>query len=130
LSFHRRYPAAKCASLGDIKLKKGGKDAETLLQRSIELRSDIRIAHFDLGISESDRKNYDAAVRQFERAIALDPDQADAHYRLARLYIAMGRKTEGEAQLKVIKELHADRNRDLIVKITGPDRKPKVTSRQ
>ena len=117
------------AYLGDIRLKQSRPDAESLLRRSIQLRNDIRVAHFDLGVIESKRKNYAKAVQEFEKAVALDPDQADAHYRLARVYLATGRKAEGEAQLQLVKQLHEDRNKDLILKITGPQGKPRQANR-
>jgi tetratricopeptide (TPR) repeat protein len=91
--------------------------------QAIAHQKDIRIAHLDLGVIYSDQKRYQEAVSQLKQAIALDPERADAHYRLARVYRESGDPTQAAAQLEIVKQLHEKTNEDLIVKISGPRNK-------
>jgi len=112
--------AQAMAYLGDVVLKQGdAKTAEEILRQSVAHQMDIRIAHLDLGVIYSDQKRYQAATAQLKQAIALDPERADAHYRLARVYRETGDMKLAEAQLALVKKLHEKTNEDLIVKISG-----------
>lgn len=42
--------------------------------------------HFDLGISFFKANNFNSAIAQFQEAIKLEPDWAEAHYNLAFCY--------------------------------------------
>ncbi len=112
--------AQSLAYLGDIFLKDRDPRARAVLEQATALDDAIRIAHLDLGILDSDAKRYESAVKQFERAIALGPKDADAHYRLARLYQAQGRTDEAKMQLAIVTKLHEARHEGLIEKISGP----------
>ena len=66
----------------------------------------VRIAALDLGTVRMQQKQYPAAVKEFQHAIRLDPNQTDAHYRLGRVYQAMGDKTAAEKEFAKTRELH------------------------
>ena len=107
--------------LGEIALKQGdAAKANTLLCRAIALKSDIRLAHFDLGVIEADAKHNQEAEKEFKTAIRLAPEEADAHYRLARLYESMGRSADAQRELAVVKQLHQRTREDLLLKVSGP----------
>jgi tetratricopeptide (TPR) repeat protein len=48
-------------------------------------------AHYNLGLIHQQRKEYDQAIKRFERAIEIDADERDAHYQLGRIARAEGR---------------------------------------
>jgi cytochrome c-type biogenesis protein CcmH/NrfG len=53
------------------------------------------------------------------QAEALDPEEPDAHYRLARSYIASGQKDRAKQEFAVVKSLHAKKDETLIQQIPG-----------
>ena len=109
------------AYLGDIALKQGDPaKAEPLLRRAIALKIDLRVAHFDLGVIAFDAKRYEQAEKEFAVAVRLAPKDADAHYRLARLYQATGRPADAQRELAIVKELHQRTREELLFKVSGP----------
>lgn len=66
--------------------------------RAVELDADSAEAHASRGISHSINKRYDAAEREFETAIMLNPALFEAHYFYARDCFAQG-KFEKAARL-------------------------------
>ena len=109
------------AYLGDMLMKTGWKDeAMELLKNSIQLRSDLHVAHVDLGILEAEGKRYEAAIAEFRQAIKIDPTGFDAHYRLARLYRQLGRTADAEAEFAIVQKLHEKKTEEPLMKISGP----------
>jgi len=73
----------------DRALTTDANDAVALYQRS---RAQVYLADDDVSLSDEEREAlYDAAVADAERAVALAPDSADAHFELAR---ALGRTAQ------------------------------------
>lgn len=86
---------------------------ESLLKKSIELDAKFPEAHLQLGNLYSDQRKYDVAIPEYERAIALNVDLADAHYRLGQAYVHLGRKDEAQQQLTIYQKLRAEHVADL-----------------
>lgn len=108
------------AYLADVELKKGNRaEAEELLRRSLQLQP-VRLAYFDLGILATEQKHLTEAIDEFKQAVALDPKDPDAHYRLARIYQELHRTGEAQEQLAIVKQLHERTRDDLVEKISGP----------
>jgi tetratricopeptide (TPR) repeat protein len=112
--------AQALAYLGDVLLRSHDPSARLMLEQAAALDDSIPIAHLDLGILDAAARENASARKQFQRAIALAPDDADAHYRLARLYQAEGRTDDAKAELAVVTKLHEARHENLIEKISGP----------
>ncbi len=55
-------------------------DAETLLQRAIEIAPDFLLAHLDLGRLRKEQDRYEEALQCFDRVISLEPSQPQAHF--------------------------------------------------
>jgi len=111
--------AQALAYLGDIELKKNAPEkALPLLTKATQLRNDIRIAYLDIGAILSDQKKYPEALAALQRAENLDPTQPDAHYRLARLYRAMGNPAAAQREFAKVNELH-DKAEDLFPKMSA-----------
>src|SRR5215472_1162941 len=47
--------------------------------------------YLESGLSYVNKKQYDAAVIQFKKALQVDPKYADAHYQLGLTYLRQGR---------------------------------------
>lgn len=95
------------AYLGDVALKKNDNDtARRYLQRAIEQKGAIRLAYLDMGILDSTAGQNAEAEVNFKHAIAIDPDDPEAHWRLGHLYQIMGDKTHADMELAQVKLLH------------------------
>lgn len=113
--------AQALAYLGDTEMKLNNlESAARLLRRATALRNDIRIAHIDLGLLLMQNKKYKEAAVEFQKAIKLDPDEADAHYRLARAYQALGQSAEAEREFKLVQKLHHESDTKLTPKMSSP----------
>jgi len=112
--------AQALAYLGDIELKRNAPEkALPLLNKAIHLKNDIRIAYLDIGAILSEQKRYQEALVALLRAEKLDPAQPDAHYRLARLYRAMGNVAAAEREFARVGELN-EKAEDMAPKMSGP----------
>jgi tetratricopeptide (TPR) repeat protein len=124
LAIDPNHPQA-LAYLADIELRNDEPDkALPLLQKVVKQRNDVRIAYVDLGAILTQQKRYDEAAKALQRAIALDPSQPDAHFRLGRLQQAMGNMPAAEREFAKVRELHEKQNEDVASKMAAP--KPQV----
>jgi tetratricopeptide (TPR) repeat protein len=80
---------------------------ESLLKKSIELDSKFPEAYLQLGNLYSDQKRYDLAVPQYERALGLNADLPDAHYRLAQAFVHTGKKEGAQRELEIYQQQRA-----------------------
>jgi tetratricopeptide (TPR) repeat protein len=106
--------------LGDIAYRNNhDASAESLLKKAIHLQGNIRLAYFDLGCVEARQKHNLEAIANFQDAEKLDPQDADAHYRLGRIYMSLGRKQQAAEEFAKTKELNQKTKESLIDKISG-----------
>ena len=80
---------------------------ESLLKQSAELDPKFAEARLQLGNLYSDQRNYAAAVPLYQQALALNPELADAHYRLGQALVHLGKRDEAQQQLEVYQKLRA-----------------------
>jgi len=106
--------------LGDIELKNGnaGKAFE-LLERATAINKDLRLAFVDMGVILTEQKKYQEALATLQRAEKLDSSQPDVHYRLGRLYQAMGKTAEAQKEMARVKELHEKEEEEVSRKMAG-----------
>ena len=99
-------------------------EARPLLQRVEQMNPAIPLAHLDLGIvySEADRKV--EALRELTIAAKYDPNDVNVHWRLARLYRAMGKKEEAKAEFDKASSLNKQADEDLYKKIANANARP------
>jgi tetratricopeptide (TPR) repeat protein len=89
------------------KIRKGqldtvdGAEVESLLNRALHLDPKFAAADLQLGILLADEGNYSAAVADYQRAVQIDPQMEEAHYRMAQAYrqLADGEKAKEELRL-------------------------------
>ncbi len=80
---------------------------EALLRRAVALDPSLSKGFLELGILLSDQKRYKEAIPELRRATRLDPDQAQAHYRLAQAYQRTGQATLAASELEIFERLNA-----------------------
>ena len=81
---------------------------EALLQKSIALDEKLPVAHVQLGNLYADQHEYAKSVPEFVRALELDPNLSDAHYRLGTDYVHMGQKDQAQKEFDVYQKLRAE----------------------
>jgi len=69
-------------------------EAVRLYHHALERSPDDPVIHFNLALALEDWRGAGPAASHYERALALDPSFADAHYNLAGLCEKLGRKTD------------------------------------
>lgn len=111
------------AYLGDIALREDrNAQARTLLEEAMRSYLKIRIAYYDLGILDIREKKYDQAIVEFRNAIKMEPNRADAHYRLAEVYRAQGNEKLAQQELNKVSHIHTKKRDSLLHEISGPAR--------
>jgi tetratricopeptide (TPR) repeat protein len=104
--------------LGDTLIKQNNFDAALPpLMKAVKLPDPPRIAFVDIGIVYTEQKRNADALSAFQRAIAMDPEEVDAHWRLARLYASTGRQKEAQAEFARVNELHHQKDEPLATKM-------------
>ena len=86
---------------------------ESLLTKSIELDPTLADAQLQLGNLFSDQSKYADAIPHYKRALELNTDLADAHYRLGQAYVRTGEKDRAQQELQVYQQLRAQHLADL-----------------
>lgn len=115
------YDALK--KLAQLKAEAGDKArALELLRLSFYVNPFEHAAHTQAGELHLDLGQPDRAIREFQAALAnKPPNVAEAHYHLARAYLAAGKKPE--AKRSVLRALEAapgfDKAQDLLLELTG-----------
>ena len=84
-----------------------------LLKKSIALEPGFAEAHLQIANLYSDQRRYAEAIPEYVRACELNPDSADAHYRLAQAYVRMGEKDAAQEEFRVYQQLRARQLSDL-----------------
>jgi tetratricopeptide (TPR) repeat protein len=111
--------AQAMAYLGDTQMKlEQTAQAQATLEKAVELPGATRMAWVDLGIVLADAGKNDQAAEDFRRAIAMDPQQVDAHWRLARLLQAEGKTEEARAEFARAAALHQQQDEGLVKQLT------------
>ena len=112
--------AQAMAYLGDIELRNGNSEkALALLQKATALNGNLRLAFVNMGVILTGQKKHDEALAVLLRAERLDPAQPDVHYRLGRLYQAMGKTEQAQREMARVKELHEKDEGDLARQMVG-----------
>ena len=81
---------------------------ESLLKKSIALNERLAEAHVQLGNFYADQHLYEKSVPEFVRALELDPNLGDAHYRLGQDYVHIGKREEAQKEFDIYQKLRAE----------------------
>jgi tetratricopeptide (TPR) repeat protein len=66
-----------------------------------------------LGNLYSDQSKYAEAIPEYLRALQLNADLADAHYRLGQAYVRTGKRDAAQEQFQVSQKIHEQNLADL-----------------
>jgi tetratricopeptide (TPR) repeat protein len=91
--------------------------AQPLLEKAIQVDPAIELAHLDLGVIDADAGRQDDALRELTAAEKLAPNDVDAHWRLGRLYRAMGDQQKAKAEFDKAKSITETADSALVNKI-------------
>ena len=86
---------------------------ESLLKKAIALDPKLAEAHLQLANLYSDQGHYAESIPEYLQARELNPDLADAYYRLGQAYVHTGQKDLAQAQFEVYQKLRAQHLADL-----------------
>jgi tetratricopeptide (TPR) repeat protein len=86
---------------------------ESILNRAIAADPALPEALVQMGNLSSDQGNFAAAIPEYRRALELNSDLADAHYRLGQAYVRTGQKSLAQEQFQVYQQLRAQHLADL-----------------
>jgi tetratricopeptide (TPR) repeat protein len=105
------------------KLRKGPQDTaqvESLLRNAIHLDPKLGAAYLQLGIVQSEQKDFPRAISAYRQAIQTDPHMEEAYYRLAQAYRQIGNMAQADAEIQTYNQIakesaqKADRERHAI----------------
>jgi Flp pilus assembly protein TadD len=82
-------------------------EVESLLKRSIALDGSFPEPHLQLGNLYADQHDYQNSIPEYERALELNPNLIDAHYRLATDYVHVGQKDRAQKEFDIYQKLRA-----------------------
>lgn len=99
-------------------------DARPLLERVVKLDPTLALAHLDLGILASEAGHNEEALREFLLAEKKTPEDVSVHWRLAKLYRAMGRKDEAKAEFDKASTLNKQADDTLYQRIQNGAKRP------
>ncbi|HKW26479.1 MAG TPA: tetratricopeptide repeat protein [Terriglobales bacterium] len=83
--------------------------ASALLQKAAQLAPSFAVAYLQLGILQTEQKQYPEAISSYQRAIAADPRLPNAHYRLAQAFMRTGDQAKARAEMQVYNQLAKER---------------------
>ncbi|MGH9372172.1 MAG: tetratricopeptide repeat protein, partial [Vicinamibacterales bacterium] len=83
------------------------RQVEALLKRAVALDPRLAKGFLELGILLSEEQRYTEAIPELRNAVRLQPDLAQAHYRLAQAYQRTGQKARAAKELEIFEQLKA-----------------------
>ena len=89
------------------------KMVESLLKKAIAADDTLPEAHVQLGDLYADQHEYDKSIPEYVRALELDPNLSDAHYRLGTDYVHIGQKEQAQKEFDVYQKLRAQHLADV-----------------
>lgn len=81
---------------------------ESLLKKSIALDDSLADAHVQLGNLYADQHQYAKSIPEYKRALELQPNLPDAHYRLGTDLVHTGEKEKAQKEFAVYQQLRAE----------------------
>jgi tetratricopeptide (TPR) repeat protein len=92
----RNNPQSSAASFTQI---------ESLLNHALRLDPKFADAYLQLGAVHAAQQDFSKAIDDFQRAVQIQPDMEEAHYRLAQAYRATGRSEQAKSEIQTYQQL-------------------------
>lgn len=122
----RAYLADCRVELGDY--DKALPDLEQVAASEQTAAAPLEIVHRDLGIVYASLGRNEEAAEQLQKAIAIDPKDVSPHWRLGKLYQAMGKKQEAKAEFDIASNMNKQNSRPLAQEIESAQPKAQQQS--
>jgi tetratricopeptide (TPR) repeat protein len=87
--------------------------AQRLLESALTVDPKLADAQYEMGVLKQNQSDWRGSIPNLEAAVALKPDFAKAHYKLALAYWRSGRKQEGQAQMDLQNKFSQQQEDDL-----------------
>lgn len=81
---------------------------EGLLRKSVALDDTLPEAHVQLGNLYAGQHLYDKSITEYKRALELDPNLSDAHYRLGTDLVHTGQKEDAQKEFAIYQKLRSE----------------------
>ena len=81
---------------------------ESLLRKSVALNDALPEVHVQLGNLYAEQHSYEKSIPEYVRALELNPDLSDAHYRLGTDYVHIGQKDRAQQEFDIYRKLRAE----------------------
>jgi tetratricopeptide (TPR) repeat protein len=78
---------------------------ESLLKAALQIDPRHARAALQLGIVHADQRAYTEAIADYKKAVAVDPQLEEAHYRLAQAYRQLGESAKAKEELRLYAQL-------------------------
>jgi tetratricopeptide (TPR) repeat protein len=78
---------------------------ESLLNKAIRLDPKYSAAYLQLGIVHAEKRDFERAIANYQRAIQAAPQMEEAHYRLAQAYRQIGEADKAKAELQIYDQM-------------------------
>ncbi len=79
---------------------------KSLLKRTLRLNPKYIDAYLQLGLLYFSQRNFRAAIDQYTQALKIDPNIADAHYRLGQALARTGDTAHAQQEFAIFDRLH------------------------
>jgi tetratricopeptide (TPR) repeat protein len=79
---------------------------ESQMKKAVALDPSFSEAHLQLANLYSQRRQYAAAVPEYQKALRLAPNVPDAHFRLGQAYVHLGKEDLAEKEFQIHKQLY------------------------
>jgi tetratricopeptide (TPR) repeat protein len=86
---------------------------ESLLQTALALDPKLAEAYLQLGNLYSDQTLYGKSISEYKKALEINSDLADAHYRLGQAYVHTGQKDKAQEEFDVYQQVRTKHLADL-----------------
>jgi tetratricopeptide (TPR) repeat protein len=96
------------------------RQVEALLRRAVALDRRLAKGFLELGILLSDQQRFREAIQELQSATRLEPDLAQAHYRLSQAYQRTGQKALAAKELEIFERLSARTSRNNYPTLSNP----------
>src|SRR5437879_11606221 len=83
----------------------GLQQAETLLEKAVNIDPKFGEGYLQLGILHSERGNFERAIHDYKKAIEISPQLGEAHYRLGSAYRRIGEESKAKHEFKIYEQV-------------------------